>query len=101
MCMKDLRDLLNESINLIKEVYDFALIDEIDNVRNKSSILINKLNKLFPTILEAGLQINPIMIMQVENLLDASGVGDCIGVIDIVEFEMKPILEEYLESIGE
>jgi hypothetical protein len=99
--MNVLSELLGECINLMNEIYDVALVEELNNVKNKSSILIKKLNRLFEVLLDLGFQINPLIMNYAENLIEAIEVGDCIAVVDIVGFEMKPILEKYLESIGE
>jgi hypothetical protein len=99
--MNNLVVLLNDCISLVDEIYDTALKEDLNQARNKSSLLINKLNALFPLLLETELQIKPDFIEKVEKLIAANEVGDGIGIMDIVGFEIKSILVDYLESIGE
>lgn len=99
--MNELKELLEECINLISEIYDMALREELYNVRNKSLLLISKLKSLFINLVKSGFSINPIIIQKIENLVEAINVGDCITTMDILKFEMRPILEEYLEGIGD
>lgn len=99
--MKNLVALLKDCNSLVNEIYNEALIEDLNQVRNKSSLLINKLNTLFSLLLEAGFQIQPNFVEKVESLIAAIEVGDSIGTMDIVGFEIKAILVEYLESIGE
>ncbi|PXV90215.1 hypothetical protein C8E03_105123 [Lachnotalea glycerini] len=99
--MKELKVLLQECITLTDEIYNAALIEDRNQIRSKSAQLIHRLNDSFPIIIEAGLKISPVILERTEKLLGATEVGDSIGTMDIVRFEIKSILEEYLESIGE
>lgn len=99
--MKELKELLEECINLISEIYDMALSEELYHVRNKSSLLINNLKRLFPDLIKFGFSINATIIQKTEKLVEAISIEDYIATMDIVRFEMKPILIEYLDGIGE
>ncbi|MFA9377121.1 MAG: hypothetical protein ACERKZ_10260 [Lachnotalea sp.] len=99
--MKDLCKLLGDCIDLLDEIYDYAMNENINKIRTLYSVLSNAINEVYITILSNGNEITPLIIKQMEEMYDAYGIGDCIRVLDIAGFEMKPILQQYLESIGE
>jgi hypothetical protein len=99
--MKELNVLLQECIDLTDEIYRLALVEELDNVRNSGSLFVNKLKIIISKLIECEIEIDPIIIHKTEKLVEAINVGDCIATMDIILFEMKPILNKYLESVGE
>lgn len=99
--MEDLKELLKSCINIIDEVFYLTLNEDLNNIGLKYSELSNGINKFYLSMLNDGHMVSSVMIKQMEEIYAAFKIGDCIKILDITRFEMKPILQKYLEGIGE
>lgn len=99
--MEDLKVLLKSCINIIDEVFYLTLNENLPGIGQKYSELSNNINKFYLAMLNEGCDVSPVMIKQMEEIYKAFKIGDCIAILDISRFEMKPILLEYLKGIGD
>lgn len=97
-------------MNNKKEIVEY-LIDVLDNeyrsllqpiMKTRSSCIseiIIKVNKLLPLIINENYNLAVFLLEKAEELLLADSGNDIIKLIDILRYEMKPELLEYLNDL--
>ncbi len=97
--MADLYELMGKCIEILDEIYNLAVNENIEKIRIAYSALSKNVNKLCITMTTEELL--PIIIRLMEELYMAIELGDSVKVLDVARFELKPIFNQYRESIGD
>lgn len=100
LVMKDLRELFEKCLDLLQDIYNLALIEDFEKAKQQYFVLKRSISELLEAFGEKSKEMSE-MIRKIEKIYYALEKGDGVKVIDIAGYEMKPIIQQYLESIGE
>lgn len=98
--MDNLNELLQESIDLIDEIYELALKEDCEKIRVHYQTLASNINSFCTLLLQDNKDIVIFIIRLMEAMYVALNVGDCVNILDISKYELQPILVQIFEGIG-
>ncbi|GEM_PF-6927852 len=98
--MDNLNGLLQESIDLIDEIYLLALKEDCEKIRVHYQTLASNINSFCTLLLRDNEDIVIFIVKMMEAIYVALNAGDCVKILDISKYELEPILVQILEGIG-
>lgn len=98
--MDNLNDLLQKSIYLIDEICVLALKEDFEKIRVHYQTLAGNINSFCTLLQQDNEDIVIFIVRLMEAIYVALNEGDCVKIIDISKYELKPILVQIMEGIG-
>lgn len=101
LCMDNLNELLQESIGLLDEIYELALKEDCERIRVHYQTLAVNINSFCTLLLQDNKDVVIFIVRLMEAMYVALNAGDCVNMLDISKYELKPILVQIFEGIGD
>lgn len=98
--MDNLNELLQESIDLLNEIYILALKEDCEKIRVHYQTLASNINSFCSFLVQDNQEIVIYIVQLMEAIYVALNAGDCIKILDISKYELKSILVQILEGVG-